>query len=75
MKSIGGGENYNEKLERFLNQAYNFRQLMTKNTTDYHSKLDLVFTNHTPSANIDLVDVIDNYWSDHKIVYTALSYL
>jgi hypothetical protein len=48
---------------------------MSKDTTDYNSKLDLVFTNNTPLTNIDSVDVIENYWSDHKIVYTALSML
>jgi hypothetical protein len=48
---------------------------MSKDTTDYNSKLDLVFTNNTPLANIDSVDVIENYWSHHKIVYYVITYV
>lgn len=72
MKSVASGDNYNSKLEQFMSD-FNFSQLVVKETTDYHSKLDLVFTNN-PLA-INTVDVIDNYWSDHKLIYTAVASL
>ena len=68
MKSImNNQQNYNAKLENFMLTEYNLQQQVTKVTTDYQSKLDLVFTNRT----MHIVDVIDNYWSDHKLVYSA----
>ena len=68
MKSIVHDENYNSKLETFMWNEYHFKQLVVKETSDYHSKLDLIFSNRT----MDNVDVIDNYWSDHKLIYTTL---
>jgi hypothetical protein len=57
---------------RVLDLTYFSRSHMSKDTTDYNSKLDLVFTNNTPLTNIDSVDVIENYWSHHKIVYCVI---
>ena len=69
MKSIVGGDNYNAKLEEFMFKDFNSVQQVNEETTDYHSKLDLLFTN---ASHIDHTGVIDNCWSDHKMVYTAL---
>ena len=69
MKSLASGDNYNFRLEEFMSDL-NFSQMVMKETTDYHSKLDLLFTNN-PLA-MDVVDVIDNYWSDHKLIYASI---
>ena len=72
MNTIVGGEKYNDKIEQYFSQEYNMRQMVTQETTDYHTKLDLVFTN---SHQVDHTGVIDNCWSDHKLIYTALPML
>lgn len=45
-----------------------------KKTTDYATKLDLAFL----KADIDFTqnvktDALETYWSDHKMIYTAVN--
>ena len=68
MKSVVHDECYNAKLEHFMLHVYNFKQFISQETTDYHTTLDLIFTNEI----LDTVDVIDNYWSDHKMIYATV---
>ena len=72
MNSISSAQDYNAKLENFMLQQFNLHQYMTKATTNYNTKLDLMFTSPTFN-NIAIIDVIDNYWSDHKIVFAAFN--
>ncbi|XP_078328660.1 uncharacterized protein LOC144623788 [Crassostrea virginica] len=51
----------------FMETGFNCKQIVTKTTHDSGSKLDLIFTNIS-SYN---TDVIEAYWSDHKMVYLA----
>jgi len=48
----------------------NARQLIKQSTTNYGTILNLAFTN-IPRANKDC-GVIDNCWSDHKIIWCSL---
>ena len=69
MKSIlGKTTNYNEPFEKFMFESFNCSQFVTKITTNYGSKLDLIFANFQPT----LTDVMDSYWSDHKVVFTVV---
>ena len=70
MNSICRSENYNARLQELMLAEFNLQQYITKVTTDYDTILDLMFTYPT-SNNIELADVIDNYWSDHKIIFGA----
>ena len=72
MKSICGTVNYNAKLQDLMLTQYNLQQFITNVTTDYNTKLDLMFTSPTTN-NIEITDVIDNYWSDHKIIFSAFN--
>jgi hypothetical protein len=51
----------------FFEMSLNCKQIVTKTTHDSGSKLDLIFTNISPCET----DVIETYWSDHKMVYCA----
>lgn len=51
----------------FLEIGLNCKQIVTKTTHESGSKLDLIFTNMSPCKT----DVIEAYWSAHKIVYCA----
>ena len=50
---------------QFMETGFNCKQIVTKTTHDSGSKLDLIFTNISSYKT----DVIEAYWSDHKMVY------
>ena len=51
----------------FMKLNFNCGQIVQKATHDSGSQLDLIFTN---ILNCE-TDVIEAYWSDHKIVYCS----
>ena len=51
----------------FMMKHFKCEQHINQSTTDSGSLIDLIFTNCPAST-----DVIEAYWSDHKIVYCAL---
>ncbi|XP_062599574.1 uncharacterized protein LOC134261132 [Saccostrea cucullata] len=51
----------------FMERGFSCKQIVRKTTHDSGSKLDLIFTNISPCET----DVIEAYWSDHKMVYCA----
>ena len=68
MKSITGLEHgYNAKLEKYMRDNFNFKQIVKEDTSFYQSVLDLCFTNENIQYSI-----IWNFWSDHEIVPAAL---
>ena len=68
IKSITGLEHgYNAKLEKYMRDNFNFKQIVKEDTSIYQSVLDLCFTNENVQYSITW-----NFWSDHKIVAAAL---
>lgn len=57
-------------LEEYFTSSHAARQLITESTTDTSSTLDLVFTNMMEDSVVS--GVIDDCWSDHKIVWCSL---
>ena len=51
----------------FMIKQFKCEQHINQSTTDSGSMIDLIFTNCPASS-----DVIEAYWSDHKLVYCAL---
>ena len=51
----------------FVETLFGCMQLIKQCTTDCGSVLDLIFSN-----SVGFCDVIEAYWSDHKIIYCAL---
>lgn len=51
----------------FFEKCFKCKQIVTKATHNTGSQLDLIFTNIAPCAT----DVIEAYWSDHKMIYCA----
>ena len=48
-------------------ETFSCRQYIRQPTTDFGSVLDLVFANCNAFC-----DVIEAYWTDHKLIYCAL---
>ena len=70
MKSVTKKEqNYNTRLERYMEYRYNMMQYVKQATHDDDSVLDLCFCTHSVETS-----VIWNYWSDHSIVAISLEY-
>ena len=68
MKYITGLEHgYNTKLERYMRDNFNFKQIVKEDTSIYQSVLDLCFTNENIQYSI-----IWSFWSDHEILAAAL---
>ena len=68
MKSITGLEHsYNAKLEQYMRDNFNFKQIVKEDTSIYQLVLDLCFT----IENVQYF-IIWNFWLDHKIVAAAL---
>ena len=62
MKSITGLEHgYYAKLEEYMRDNFNFKQIVMEDTSIYQSVPDLCFTNENVQYSI-----IWNFWSDHK---------
>ena len=53
-----------------MEKMLKFKQFMSEITSDYSTVLDHIY------FNIDLksIGTIDNYWSDHKITYTSVTF-
>lgn len=51
-----------------MQTTFNVEQIVSDVTTDYHSALDLVFTNRQYTHT----GIIECFWSDHKLVYVSI---
>ena len=61
MKSITGLEHgYNAKLEKYMRDNFNLKQVVKEDTSSYQSVCDLCFTNEKVQCSI-----IWNFWSGH----------
>jgi hypothetical protein len=54
-----------------MEDKFKCKQVVSEVTTNYESLLDLLFVKVNSDVNIE-TDVVEAYWSDHKIVYTAV---
>jgi len=61
----------NRRFLEFMEHTFNSKQVVSEVTTKYESLLDLAFLKVIPEASIK-TDVLESYWSDHKIVYVAV---
>jgi hypothetical protein len=64
-------QNENDNFLRFMEDEFRCIQVVSKVTTNYGSLLDLIFVKVNSDVNIE-TDVVEAYWSDHTIVYTAV---
>ena len=55
----------------FMEKTFLCKQIILKKTTRYGSILDLAFVKVNPDVTISS-DVLEAYWSDHRIIYAAL---
>ena len=46
------------------------KQFMSEITTDYKTVLDHIYSN----MDLKNIGTIDNYWSDHKFIYTSVTF-
>lgn len=60
----------NSTFLEFMQDTFKCKQVISKFTTKYGSILNLVFTKVNPEVNV-ACDVLDAYWSDHKVIYAA----
>lgn len=61
----------NDNFLRFMEDKFRCKQVVSKVATNYGSVLDLMFVKVNSDVDIE-TDVVEAYWSDHKIVYTAV---
>ena len=61
----------NQNFLKFMEKKFICKQEISKVTTNYGSILDLFFVKVNQDVDIES-DVVEAYWSDHKIVYTAV---
>ena len=61
----------NNRFLEFMENTFSSKQIVSEVTTKYQSLLDLAFLKVNPEANVR-TDVLESYWSDHKIVYVAV---
>lgn len=54
-----------------MQEHFKCRQIVSKVTTKYDSLLDLAFIKVNDDVPIE-TDVVDAYWSDHKVIYVAV---
>ena len=57
----------NSEFVEFMETLFSCVQKVEQSTTDPGSILDLIFVNCQP-----LCDVIEAYWTDHKVMYCAI---
>ena len=57
----------NTEFVKFMETLFRCRQQIKQSKTDSGSILDLIFSNCEAFC-----DVIDAYWTDHKLVYCAI---
>ena len=60
--------NNDSSLCKYMKRKYNFNQFVKQATTKSQTMIDLVFSDYKKQD----VSVIDCYWSDHNIIYTAI---
>lgn len=60
--------NIRSEFVRFMTTLFKCRQYVQKPSTDFGSMLDLIFSNCPVFS-----DVIEAYWSDHKLIYCAFN--
>ena len=61
----------NTNFLQYMEETFTCKQIVSKVTTDYGSLIDLVFCKTVQARHIE-TDVLEAYWSDHKIVYVAI---
>ena len=61
----------NDNFLKFMEDKFRCKQVVSKITTNYGSLLDLMFVKVNSDVSIE-TDIVEAYWSDHKIVYTAV---
>ena len=54
-----------------MENTFNCKQLISQQTTNYGSILDLVFLKLSPRTTVT-TGVLEAYWSDHKVIYAAV---
>ena len=57
----------NTEFVKFMETSFRCRQQIKQSTTDFGSILDLIFSNCEAFC-----DVVEAYWTDHKLVYCAI---
>ena len=57
----------NTEFVKFMETSFRCRQQIKQSTTDSGSILDLIFSNCEAFC-----DVVEAYWTDHKLVYCAI---
>ena len=57
----------NTEFVKFMETLFRCRQQIKQSTTDSGSILDLIFSNCEAFC-----DVVEAYWTDHKLVYCAI---
>lgn len=72
LKLILGDFNVNKnKLLEYMTVTNKYTQLVTRNTTDYKSLIDHIYTNIS-DQDILLSGVLESYFSDHKPIFIKL---
>ncbi|VDI80100.1 Hypothetical predicted protein, partial [Mytilus galloprovincialis] len=61
----------NTSFLKFTRDSFCCSQIVSKPTTSNGTLLDLIFLNFDSKVNFE-IDVLDSYWSDHKIIYVAI---
>ncbi|VDI28356.1 Hypothetical predicted protein [Mytilus galloprovincialis] len=61
----------NTSFLKFMRDSFCCSQIVSKPTTSYGTLLDLIFLNFDSKVNFE-TDVLDSYWSDHKVIYVAI---
>ncbi|XP_076105470.1 uncharacterized protein LOC143073656 [Mytilus galloprovincialis] len=61
----------NTSFLKFMIDSFCCSQIVSKPTTSYGTLLDLIFLNFDSRLNFE-TDVLDSYWSDHKVIYVAI---
>ncbi|XP_071138424.1 uncharacterized protein [Mytilus edulis] len=61
----------NNSFLEFTRDSFCCSQIVSKPTTSYGTLLDLIFLNFDSKVNFE-TDVLDSYWSDHKVIYVAI---
>lgn len=61
----------NQNFLSYMQNTFQCKQVITKETTTYGTQLDLVFVHLLTDMKI-YSEVLEAYWSDHALVYTAI---
>ncbi|CAC5416130.1 unnamed protein product [Mytilus coruscus] len=61
----------NTSFLKFMRDTFCCSQIVSKASTSYGTLLDLIFLNFISKVNFE-TDVLDSFWSDHKVIYVAI---